>query len=162
MGGFVLNRQSHNWHGSSHAFDRFNFSKLRDSLGVFFTESRGTAEYYARRGGRSPNGMVRQYRLSFRNVLRVHQGEEYAKWIVRREGETYRDVRRWLIKAGYDGIRVEYHDGSAVEYVAFSSRNIRRMEEEGRCDGGNVVQSAKAHRVGYDAVLADRVRLKGE
>ena len=117
------------WHGSPHAFDRFNFSKLRDSLGAFFTESRGAAEYYARRGGRSPNGMVRQYRLSFRNVLRVHQGEEYAKWVARREGETCYDVRRRLVKAGYDGIRVEYHDGSAVEYVAFSNRNIRPMEE---------------------------------
>ncbi len=129
MGGFVLNRQSHNWHGSPHAFDRFNFSKLRDSLGVFFTESRGAAEYYARRSGRSPNGMVRQYRLSFRNVLRVHQGEEYAKWVARRDCETYRDVRRRLVKAGYDGVRIEY-DGGVVEYVAFSNRNIRQMEEE--------------------------------
>ena len=142
----MLNRQSHNWHGSSHAFDRFNFSKLRDSLGVFFTESRGTAEYYARRGGRSPNGMVRQYRLSFRNVLRVHQGEEYAKWVTRHEGETYRDVRRRLIKAGYDGIRVEYHDGCAVEYVAFSNRNIRQMEEGEYCDGGIRYESNKSGR----------------
>lgn len=78
----------------------------------------------ARRGGRSPNGMARLYRLPFRNLLRVHQGEEYARWAARREGETCRDVRRWIIKAGYDGIRVEYHDGGAVEYVAFSNRNI--------------------------------------
>ena len=84
----------------------------------------------ARRGGRSPNGMARQYRLAFRNVLRVHQGEEYARWVARREGETCRDVRRRIIKAGYDGIRVEYHDGGAVEFVAFSNRNIRQMEEE--------------------------------
>ncbi len=117
------------WHGSPHAFDRFNFSKLRDTLGVFFTESREAATHYARRGGRFPNGMVRQYRLSFRNVLRVHQGEEYARCIARREGETYRDVRRRLIKAGYDGVRVEYHDGGAVEYVAFSNRNIKPMNE---------------------------------
>ncbi len=83
----------------------------------------------ARRGGRFPNGMVRQYRLSFRNLLRVHQGEEYAKWIARRKGETCRDVRRRLVKAGYDGICVEYHDGGAVEYVAFSNRNIMPMGE---------------------------------
>ena len=158
----MLDRLSHNWHGSSYTFDRFDYSKLRDALGVFFTESRESAEYYAQRGGRFLNGMVRQYRLSFRNVLQVHQGEEYARCIARRDGETYRDVRRRLVKAGYDGVRVEYHDGGAVEYVAFSNRNIRRMEEEGRCDGGNVVQSAKPYRVGYDAVLADRVRLKGE
>ncbi len=83
----------------------------------------------ARRGGRSPNGMARQYRSAFRNVLRVHQGEEYARWVARREGETCRDVRRRLVKAGYDGIRVEYHDGSAVEYVAFSNRNMTPMGE---------------------------------
>ena len=118
------------WHGSPCTFDRFDFSKLRDALGVFFTESREAAEYYARRGGRSPNGMARQYCLSFRNVLRVHQGEEYARWVARREGETCRDVRRRIIKVGYDGIRVEYHDGGAVEFVAFSNRNIRQMEEE--------------------------------
>lgn len=122
----MLDRLSHNWHGSSYTFDRFDYSKLRDALGVFFTESREAAEYYARRGGRFPNGMVRQYRLSFRNVLRVHQGEEYARCIARREGETYRDVRRRLIKAGYDGVRIEY-DGGVVEYVAFSNRNISRM-----------------------------------
>ena len=117
------------WHGSPRTFDCFDFSKLRDALGVFYTESREAAEYYARRGGRSPNGMVRQYRLSFRNVLRVHQGEENARCVARREGETYRDVRRRLIKAGYDGVRVEYHDGGAVEYVAFSNRNIKPMNE---------------------------------
>lgn len=53
-----------------------------------------------------------------------------AKWTARCDGETSRDVRRRLVKASYDGIRVEYHDGGAVEYVAFSNRNIRRMEEE--------------------------------
>ena len=119
----MLNRQSHNLHGSPRTFDRFDFSKLRDVFGVLFTESRESAEYYARRGGRSPNGMVRQYRLSFRNVLRVHQGEEYARCVARRSGETYRDVRRRLVKAGYDGVRIEY-DGGVVEYVAFSNRNI--------------------------------------
>ena len=117
------------WHGSPHTFDRFDFSKLRDTLGVFFTESREAATYYARRGGRFLNGMVRQYRLSFRNVLRVHQGEAYARWVARCEGETCRDVRRRIIKAGYDGIRVEYHDGGAVEYVAFSNRNIMPVSE---------------------------------
>ena len=125
----MLNRQSHNLHGSPRTFDRFDFSKLRDVFGVLFTESRESAEYYARRGGCFLNGMVRQYRLSFRNVLRVHQGEEYARCVARREGETYRDVRRRLIKAGYDGVRVEYHDGGAVEYVAFSNRNITPMGE---------------------------------
>ena len=30
-------------------------------------------------------------------------------------------------KDGSDGVRVEYHDGSAVEYVAFSNRNITPM-----------------------------------
>ncbi len=84
----------------------------------------------ARRGGRSPNGMARQYRLAFRNVLRVHQGEEYARWVARREGETCRDVRRRIIKAGYDGIRVEYHDGGAVEYVAFSNRSITPINQD--------------------------------
>ena len=49
--------------------------------------------------------------------------------IARREGETCCDVRRRLIKAGYDGIRVEYHDGGAVEYVVFSNRNIMPMGE---------------------------------
>lgn len=63
------------WHGSPRTFDRFDFLKLRDALGVFFTESRESAAYYARRGGRSPDGMVRQYRLSFRNVLRVQERE---------------------------------------------------------------------------------------
>ena len=133
-------------HGSPHEFVRFDFSKLRDGLGVFFTESREAAEYYARRGGRCPGGVVRRYRLTFRNVLRVRQGEEYTKWLARREGEkTERDVRNIpqpkavreadalagvrLIKAGYDGIRVEFHDGGAVEYVAFSNRNIRQMAE---------------------------------
>ena len=44
--------------------------------------------------------------------------------IARSDGTTCRDVRRRLLKVGYDGIRVEYHDGGAVEYVAFSNRNI--------------------------------------
>ena len=54
------------WHGSPRTFDRFDFLKLRDALGVFFTESREASEYY---------GMARQYRLSFRNVLRVQERE---------------------------------------------------------------------------------------
>lgn len=102
------------WHGSPHTFDRFDFLKLRDTLGVFFTESRESAEYY---------GAARQYRLVFQNILRVHQGEEYAKLVARRDGETSRDVRQRLINAGHDGIRLEYHNGQ-VEYIAFSNRNI--------------------------------------
>ena len=125
----MLNRQSHDWHGSPYTFDRFDFSKLRDALGVFFTESRESAAYYARRGGRFPNGMARQYRLTFRNVLRVHQGEEYEKWVARREGETSCDVRRRLIKSGFDGIRLKHHNG-LVEYVAFSNRNIAPIWQE--------------------------------
>ena len=108
------------WHSSPHTFDRFDFSKLRDSLGIFFTESKEAAEYY---------GTARQYRLTFRHVLRVHQGEEYAKWIAKREGETDRDVRRRLLAAGHDGVRIEY-DGGVVEYVAFSSRNITAVHKE--------------------------------
>ena len=38
-----------------------------------------------------------------------------AKWTARCDGETSRDVLRRLVKAGYDGIRVEY-DGIRVEY----------------------------------------------
>lgn len=118
------------WHGSPYTFDRFDFSKLRDGLGVFFAESRETAEYYAQRNGRFSNGTVRQYCLFIRNVLRVRQGEEYAEWIVRRDSEkTSRDVRWRLIKAGYDGIRVEYHDG-LVEHVAFSNKNIKTCQRQ--------------------------------
>ena len=141
------------WHGSPQTFDRFDFSKLRDALGVFFTESREAAENY---------GTTRQYRLTFRNILRVHQGREYVDWLWKRDGEkTERDVRRRLMRDGYDGVRIEYC-GGAIDYVAFSNRNISPMLEGEQYDGGNVVQCAKAHRVRHDAVLVDRVRLKGE
>lgn len=83
---------------------------------------------FSRTRGRASLPCARRYRLSFRNVLRVRQGEEYARLVANREGETERDVRRRLVKAGYDGIRMEYHDG-LVEYVAFGNRSIRRMEE---------------------------------
>ena len=108
------------WHCSPHTFDCFNFLKLRDTLGVFFTESRESAEYY---------GAARQYRLVFQNILRVHQGEEYVKLVARRDGETSRDVRQRLINAGHDGIRLEYHNGQ-VEYIAFSNRNIMSGRRE--------------------------------
>mgnify|MGYP007070236356 CR=1 FL=1 len=107
------------WHGSPYTFDRFDFSKLRDGLGVFFAADKAQAEYH---------GTARQYRLTFRNILRVHQGEEYAKWLARREGETARDVRRRLVREGYDGVRIEY-DGGAVDYVAFGNGSIERLEE---------------------------------
>lgn len=44
-----------------------------------------------------------------------------AKWTARCDGETSRDVRRRLVKAGYDGIRVEYDGGGTVEYMASSN-----------------------------------------
>ena len=122
------------WHGSPHVFDRFDFSKLRDALGVFFTNSKESAEYY---------GSARQYCLIFRNVLHVHQGEEYVRWIANRDGEKSRDVRLRLINAGHDGIRMEYHNGM-VEYVAFSNRNIIPIKRQctmlhvtDRTDSGN-------------------------
>ena len=109
------------WHGSPRTFDRFDFSKLRDALGVFFTESRMAAEYH---------GMARQYRLTFRYLLRVHQGEEYARWVARRECEkSERDVRWRLMAAGYDGVCIEY-DGGMVDYVAFSNRSIKQAHRE--------------------------------
>ena len=104
----MTGRGSDNWEGRASALPRMTRMRTRGSASL---------------------PCVRRYRLTFRNVLRVRQGEEYAKWIVNRDGETSRDVRRRLIKAGYDGIRVEFHDGSAVEYVAFSNRSIRRIEE---------------------------------
>lgn len=84
------------WHGSPCEFARFDFSKLRDALGVFFTANREAAEYY---------GTARQYRLSFRNLLRVRQGAEYARWVAKREGETDCDVRR-LVKVRGGGRRI--------------------------------------------------------
>ena len=103
------------WHGSPHEFVRFDFTKLRDGLGVFFAADKTQAEHY---------GVARQYRLSFRNLLCVKQGKEYVAWLTRREREkTERDVRRRLMRDGYDGIRIEY-DGGVVDYVAFSNRNI--------------------------------------
>ena len=79
------------------------------------------------RSGSSPNGMARQYCLSFPNVLYVRQGKEYAKWNMQRVGaETSRDVRRRIVKAGHDGVRIEY-DGGVVDYVAFSNKGIIPM-----------------------------------
>lgn len=109
------------WHGSPHEFACFDFSKLRDGLGVFFAADMKHAEYH---------GIARQYRLSFRNLLCVKQGKEYVAWLARREGEkTGRDVRRRLIKAGYDGVRIEY-DGGVVDYVAFSNRSINPVGQQ--------------------------------
>ena len=103
------------WHGSPHGFDRFDFSKLRGGLGVFFATDKEQAECH---------GKARQYCLEFRNILRVHQGKEYVDWLLKRAGEkTERDVRRRLIRNGYDGVCIEY-DGGAVDYVAFSNRSI--------------------------------------
>lgn len=103
------------WHGSQHEFVRFDFTKLRDGLGVFFAADKSQAEHH---------GVARQYRLSFRNLLCVKQGMGYVEWLARRESEkTERDVRRRLMRDGYDGIRIEY-DGGVVDYVAFSNRNI--------------------------------------
>lgn len=51
-------------------------------------------------------------------------GKEYVKWLCRREGENAeRDVLQRLIKAGYDGVRIEY-DGGVVDYVASSNKNM--------------------------------------
>lgn len=45
-------------------------------------------------------------------------------WLWKRDGEkTEQDVRRRLMRDGYDGIRIEY-DGGAIDYVAFSNRSI--------------------------------------
>jgi hypothetical protein len=121
------------WHGSPYTFDRFDFSKLRDGLGVFFTADKPQAEYH---------GRARQYRLTFRKTLRVHQGEEYAKWLARREGETSRDVRRRLMRDGYDGVRIEY-DGGVVDYVVPSNRNIKPMSGDVNV---NSVVAKNAHK----------------
>lgn len=102
-------------HGSPHKFDRFDFSRLRDSLGVFFSEKQEHAEQY---------GTASKYRLTFSNLLCVRQGQEYAEHVVMRDNEKCgRDVRRRLVNAGYDGVRIEY-DGGAVDYVVFSNRSI--------------------------------------
>ena len=116
----MLNSSSRIRHGSPQEFDRFDFSKLRDGLGVFFATNKEQAECH---------GIARQYRLSFRNLLCVKQGKEYVAWLVKRDGEkTERDVRRRLIRDGYDGVRIEY-DGGAVDYVAFNNRSIKRIAE---------------------------------
>ena len=117
----VLDKLPDAWHGSSQTFDRFDFSKLRDSLGVFFAADRSLAEYH---------GTARRYRLTFRNILRLHQGREYVDWLWKRDGEkTERDVRRRLMRDGYDGVRIEYC-GGAIDYVAFSNRNIMPVERQ--------------------------------
>ena len=87
------------WHGSPHDFGKFDFSRLRDGLGVFFAESRAQAESH---------GLAKEYRLTFRNLLRVRQGREYVETLAMRPGEkSGRDVRRRLLKAGYDGVCIE-------------------------------------------------------
>lgn len=108
------------WHGSPCDFRKFDFARLRDDLGIFFAEKRAHAERY---------GTARRYRLAFRNLLRVRQGREYAEAVAMRSNERCgRDVRRRLVKAGYDGVRIEY-DGGAVDYVAFGNRNIEFVSQ---------------------------------
>lgn len=107
------------WHGSPHKFDRFDFSRLRDSLGVFFSEKKEHAEQY---------GTARKYRLTFSNLLCVRQGQEYAEHVSMRDGENCGcDVHRRLLASGYDGVRIEY-DGGAVDYVAFVEDVIKPVK----------------------------------
>lgn len=107
------------WHGSPNTFDRFDLARLRDDLGVFFAEKKEHAERY---------GEARKYQLAFKNLLRVRQGREYVEKLAMRDGEKCgRDVRRRLMREGYDGVRIEY-DGGAVDYVVFGNRNIMPIE----------------------------------
>lgn len=43
------------WHGSPYTFDRFDFSKLRDGLGVFFTADKPPKFAKALPSAPSPN-----------------------------------------------------------------------------------------------------------
>ena len=97
------------WHGSPHRFGRFDFSRLEDGLGAFFSATREHAAHW---------GEPKAHRLRFANLLRVRQGREYAEKLAPREGEhSPADVRCRLRREGYDGVCIEY-DGGAVDYVA--------------------------------------------
>lgn len=103
------------WHGSPHRFRRFDFSRLEDGLGVFFAAKREHAAHW---------GAPVAHRLRFANLLGVRQGRDYAEKLSPRNGETDgRDVRRRLLREGYDGVRIEY-DGGAVDYVALAPAAI--------------------------------------
>ena len=79
-------------------------------------------------------------------MLRVHQGKKYVDWLWKRDGEkTCRDVRRRLLRDGYDGVRIEY-DCGVVDHVAFCNRNIMPVEQQqcvaNRNDSSNSLRGA--------------------
>ena len=111
------------YHGSKNNFEEFDFSRLKDELGVFFSKNEGGASQY---------GNATAYTLSPKKTLVVHQGEEYRRIML--TGETDAEKRARFLKEGYDTIKLVYSKpggGETVEWVALTTDVIKKQGQEG-------------------------------
>jgi hypothetical protein len=112
------------YHGSKADFEEFDFSHLKDELGVFFAENENDASQY---------GDAKAYTLSPKKTLVVHQGEEYRRLMM--TGETDAEKRERLIKEGYDTIKLVYNKpggGETVDWVALTPDVINKTKYSDR------------------------------
>ena len=112
------------YHGSKADFEDFDFSRLKDELGVFFAENENDASQY---------GDAKAYTLSPKKTLVVHQGDEYRRLMM--TGETDAEKRARLLKEGYDTIKLVYNKpggGETVDWVALTPDVINKTKYSDR------------------------------
>ena len=108
------------YHGSNAEFDEFDFSKLKDELGVFFAAEKSSAESW---------GNAKAYTLKPKKTLVVHQGEEYRRLML--TGETDAEKRKRFIKEGYDTVKIVYNNpggGETVDWIALKPDVIHKND----------------------------------
>ena len=111
------------YHGSNANFDTFDFSKLKDELGIFFAEAEDSAKQW---------GNANQYTLTPKKTLVVHQGEEYRKIMM--TGETDAEKRKRFVSEGYDTLKIVYSKpggGETVDWVALTPDVIQYSVKTG-------------------------------
>lgn len=141
------------YHAGDVSIEDFDPDKASDQLGVFFSEN-PTGHY----------GEQHKYALAPRNLLVVHEGDEYREKLSPRDGETAADVRRRLLAEGYDAVKIVYQNpagGETSDYVALDKSAIaadaRHQVSADFAMDGTVVDALPAHlREDGRAIVAER------
>lgn len=151
------------YHGTGkYGFDSFDFDKTKHGLygmGMYFTENKGVAGEYTRKGKTNVKGIYSTY-LSIKNPLNMDKEANIGEWEkvfpdadftrVKTNGEAYRAVEEFYRDEGYGRDEASYDLQETIQH-GLGYDGITHV------GGGRVNKDGKKHRV-YIAFSPEQIK----
>jgi len=123
------------FHGTTKQFNEFKEVSDFNRLNGFYFGTKKDAQFFAK----SPEGIIIPAYLSIKNPASISDMEEAEKTVSFYSVNRGNEVKKNLIKQGFDGAVLYFKDSKETEYVAFNPEQIKSADPFTYDDAGNLI-----------------------